>query len=206
MNDTAKSRIYDKKVNSPLLVQGLAGVVELACGENFDVARCADGTCYTWGISECGEFGRPIPELKFPAGEDGRQPFDFDTIEQECMTPKRVMIRATDSSNASNWSGADRMKDSDGEDLVPVDNVQAVGCGVYHMFVVVGPTSKSTVYACGLNNYGQLGLGELKDEDRMVSTLKHVQTFDSKQIVKLDGYYFFFMHLSHSASFPSKPP
>ena len=41
--------------------------------------------------------------------------------------------------------------------LKAVANVKALGCGAYHsMLVVVG----DVVYACGLNNYGQLGLGD----------------------------------------------
>lgn len=47
--------------------------------------------------------------------------------------------------------------------LKRVSNVKALGCGAYHsMVVVVG----DIVYACGLNNYGQLGLGDNDTEAR----------------------------------------
>ncbi|CAM9856435.1 unnamed protein product, partial [Laminaria digitata] len=35
--------------------------------------------------------------------------------------------------------------------------VKAIGCGEYHSLIVT--RADADVYACGLNSYGQLGLG-----------------------------------------------
>ncbi len=51
----------------PIKIPGLSGVVEVACGAVFNVARCNDGRLYSWGLGEKGELCRytTLP-LKLP--------------------------------------------------------------------------------------------------------------------------------------------
>lgn len=42
---------------------------------------------------------------------------------------------------------------------------QAIGCGEYHSLVVT--RADADVYACGLNSYGQLGLGDTDNRKRL---------------------------------------
>ncbi len=64
-----------------------------------------------------------------------------------------------------------------------MSNVKALGCGAYHsMVVVVG----DVVYACGLNNYGQLGLGDNDTEARDYL----VRTFVASFLCVLCAQYF----------------
>lgn len=42
---------------------------------------------------------------------------------------------------------------------------QAIGCGEYHALLVT--RSESDVFACGLNSYGQLGLGDTDNRKRL---------------------------------------
>lgn len=51
------------------------------------------------------------------------------------------------------------------EEPHPIRNVKTIGCGNYHSLIVVVEKSVNTIYACGLNNYGQLGLGSNKPHD-----------------------------------------
>lgn len=43
--------------------------------------------------------------------------------------------------------------------------IQAIGCGEYHSLIVL--RQDADVYSCGLNSYGQLGLGDTKGRNRL---------------------------------------
>ena len=51
-------------------------------------------------------------------------------------------------------------KDEETGTNVPVQGCKAVGCGAYHTIFTTSEGDGNTVYATGLNNYGQLGLTE----------------------------------------------
>ena len=87
---------------------------------------------------------------------NGEMEYDSKNILQHHLTPGRMYIaNAAVGSAGTTGSGDNR----DGR-LVAVRDVKAFGCGAYHsMLVCVG----DVVYACGLNNYGQLGLGSSSD-------------------------------------------
>ena len=99
----------------PLKVQGLSGIVEVACGASFCVGLGADGRAWTWGLGECGELGRAVRPMK-PDGPDGG--YDHALILTEHLTPA-PMVAVGSSGNA-------------------IRNVRAVGCGAYHTLVVTG--------------------------------------------------------------------
>ena len=43
--------------------------------------------------------------------------------------------------------------------------LKAIGCGEYHLLVVT--RADADLYACGLNSYGQLGLGHTDNKTRL---------------------------------------
>jgi len=68
--------------------------------------------------------------------------------------------------------------------LVPMRNVKSIGCGAYHCLVVgLG----DQVYACGLNNYGQLGLGPVFESHSQQNYLTLVPLLCNKGVVSLKG-------------------
>ena len=75
--------------------------------------------------------------------------------------------------------------DASNINLVPMRNVKSLGCGAYHCLVVgLG----DQVYACGLNNYGQLGLGPLFEAHHpQQNYLTLVPLLCNKGIVSLKG-------------------
>ena len=75
--------------------------------------------------------------------------------------------------------------DASNINLVPMRNVKSLGCGAYHCLVVgLG----DQVYACGLNNYGQLGLGSLFEAHHpQQNYLTLVPLLCNKGIVSLKG-------------------
>lgn len=152
-----------KQQDGALLVQGFdgavdsknAGVVELACGSAICLARCADGSVYSWGLGELGELGRgALPALRDKAGA-----YQLDDILRHHMTPKKMQV---------NVRG---MVSSVGDKV----GAKSIGAGAYHSLLVlmernvngnsINNSSDSNnvtvegIYTCGLNNYGQLGLG-----------------------------------------------
>lgn len=83
--------------------------------------------------------------------------YDLPNILQYHITPGRMYIDA-----AATSSDGSTNRDAK---LQKLDSVKSFGCGNYHTLVsVVG----DTVYACGLNNYGQLGLSNAENGEGTV--------------------------------------
>eukprot|EP00903_Cladosiphon_okamuranus_P016988 g15658.t1 len=137
---------------SPVVISGLpSDVVEIKCGASFCVALTSKGDVLSWGIGEIGELGRDVCSMKVPPvpGSDDEPPYDFDGILRDHLTPGGMYKEA----GAADGGGA-RM-----------EKVKAIGCGDYHSMVVT--RADADVYACGLNSYGQLGLGDTDNRKRL---------------------------------------
>lgn len=49
-------------------------------------------------------------------------------------------------------------------------------------------SSLTQVYSCGLNNYGQLGLGDVQPgQDYRIPELEHIKALDGLQITEVGG-------------------
>jgi regulator of chromosome condensation len=141
---------------TPQRVPGLNSVSQVACGASYNIAMLADGSVMSWGIGECGELSRAAPPLK---GSDGE--YSFEPISRMHLTP-----------------GPMHSEDSVSK---PFSGVKAIGCGLYHAFLIMAIDAK--VFAVGLNNYGQLGLGDEKNRDRLV----HVKALDGYGVTEACG-------------------
>ncbi|CAM9476325.1 unnamed protein product, partial [Hapterophycus canaliculatus] len=134
---------------SPVVISGLPSkVVDIKCGASFCLALTMNGEVFSWGIGEIGELGREVGSLKVPAvpGSDDEPGYDFDGIQRDHLTPGGMYKESA--------SGGARM-----------ENVKAIGCGDYHSLVV--SRVDSDVFACGLNSYGQLGVGDTDNRMRL---------------------------------------
>jgi len=142
--------------NEPVLIVGLNNIVDIACGSAVSLARGSDGTLYSWGVGECGELGREIPPMCKADGSG----FDIENIFKHRITPGLMYRQGVQA---------------------PVRDAKAIGCGSYHSMVVV---TGGELLSCGLNNYGQLGLGDTTDRPILhsVDALK-----DEHNIVAVKG-------------------
>ena len=113
-------------------------IVDIVCGSCFNYARASSGRLYSWGIGESGELGRPVGELK-----NSEHEYNKDIIYKDHLLPQLVLRK--DENTGAN---------------IPVQGCKAVGCGSYHAIFTTSEGDGNTVYATGLNNYGQLGLTE----------------------------------------------
>jgi regulator of chromosome condensation len=162
-NPESGSKAIKRQCDLPLCIEGLTGVVEVACGGVFSLAMSDDGHCYSWGLGESGELGRPVCVLR-PDGDD----FDQPGILRDHLTPSRMQL----------CDAAGHQRD--------VSFVKAIGAGAYHSLVVVGNGCKHTdggLFSCGLNNYGQLGLGD--ESNRVI--LERVVDLDDTTVTACKG-------------------
>jgi regulator of chromosome condensation len=178
--------------DTPMLIGGISGAIDVACGSVFNIARCDDGSIYSWGLGECGELARQVPPMK--QGEE----YNETAIRKHHLSPGSMYTSMVTASGAVV------------QDSVPVRDAKAIGCGAYHSLVVlVNPlSSKSSqlhsvcecvlttvlyyiavdenacaLFSTGLNNYGQLGLGDTTNR----VFLTHVLGTDHVHLTEVKG-------------------
>ena len=159
-------------------------VLSFDCGASFNAAVVeilqSDGStktkCVTWGIGETGELSRTVslpiknPDFEYP--EDKKidvppyAPYFVDKVRDEHMLPKEV-----------EWADGDKAHNR---------IVVGVACGSFHLLVIAkdGEDGDLAVYASGLNNYGQLGLGT-EGEDKDTDKLTRITSLDGCNITKV---------------------
>lgn len=146
-----------RQQNEPMKIHGFAAnsqIVDIACGSSINIARCSNGSLYSWGAGECGELGRSTCQFK----TEGK--YDLVGILRDHLTPGKMFIR------------------QGGKDVEAI-GVKAIGCGSYHSLIVISPF----VYACGLNNYGQLGNDSKDSKDRLTA----IDTLEGLGVVSVKG-------------------
>ncbi|TMW65848.1 hypothetical protein Poli38472_003613 [Pythium oligandrum] len=145
---------FKNKQNHPFLVKGLSNVVDIRCGASFNIVRTGNGQVYSWGLGEMGQLGRKVnAQMK-----NDKDEYEVDMVFREHLTPGRVTL---------------------GTDELPP--VKDIGCGSYHMLVTLA--ANGYLYTCGLNNYGQLGIGTTENHD----VLQLVEDLTSTNVAYVDG-------------------
>lgn len=132
--------------------------VEVCCGGVYNIVRCEDGRLFSWGLGECGELSREVTPLKDPATGD----YDKAGMIKHSLTPGAMLIQC-----------------NGGKELVEARNSKSIACGAYHALVVIG----SSVYACGLNNYGQLGTGSTESSTYLVQ----IAALEGLEVISVKG-------------------
>ena len=145
----------DDFLKSSHKVKSSEKIVDIVCGSCFNYARSSSGRLYSWGIGESGELGRIVGDVK-----NKEQEYNKDIIYTQHLLPQVVVHKDTDT--GSN---------------VPVQSCKAVGCGAYHALFTTSEGDGNTLYATGLNNYGQLGL---EDAEGVVEKWRTVPEVVSK--------------------------
>ena len=165
-------------------------VLDIDCGGSFNAAIVEtkdknssqyNKICVTWGMGECGELARPIAtpvrdlHHKPVPGESRLAAYAIDAIRDEYLVPKPVV-----------WA-----------DSMDKRKVEAISCGGFHLLV----TSRNlvdgscSVHSSGLNNYGQLGLGdEYCDADKK-------KNLDQNKLTEVRIYFSVFFFIEQSFCF-----
>lgn len=130
---------------------------DISSGGGFNAALLEDDTIVTWGIGTCGDLARPVPELKKSTPDT--------VVLEDFLKPKPPI-----------WAGPPLKR-----------TVVAISCGGMHLLAITKEEGELCVYSSGLNNYGQLGHGDLKNREELTK----VQFFNGKDITKVEGGYQF---------------
>lgn len=145
---------FKQKQARPVLIKGIMHAVDVRCGSSFNAVRTTEGHVYTWGLGEMGQLGRAVErEMKDADGE-----YRVDMVFREHLTPARVTL---------------------GKE--PLPEVKAIGCGSYHLLVALA--ANGYLYATGLNNYGQLGVGSTENHD----ALQLVESLSTQNVAAVEG-------------------
>ncbi len=154
-------------------------VLEIGCGFSFNAAIVekknddSDGftkKCITWGVSESGALARPLSSAvkickkEIVKNEDGEEEevivesIALDVVRDEYLVPMEAI-----------WANPTVKR-----------SVEKIGCGGYHLLVISRNLANGlySVHACGLNNYGQLGLGSKymeENKDKVTEELTEVR-------------------------------
>ncbi|EEY53266.1 regulator of chromosome condensation (RCC1)-like protein [Phytophthora infestans T30-4] len=145
---------FKKKQTEPFLIKALDNIADVRCGSSFNLARTNDGRVYSWGLGEMGQLGRTVDDQM----KDFKGDYKVDMVYNDHLQPKPVTL---------------------GNDPLPV--VKAIGCGSYHSLFAL--SSNGYLYTCGLNNYGQLGIGNTEN----CTELQLVEDLSSKNVAYVDG-------------------
>jgi regulator of chromosome condensation len=130
---------------------------DVSAGAAFNVALLVNGSIVTWGLGDCGELARPVPKMNKKTSND--------IIIREYLTPRPPL-----------W---------DGPATIGIKrSVVTISAGGYHLLVVTRDCDgELNVYSSGLNNYGQLGHGDITNRDKLTK----IQHFVGREIVKVEG-------------------
>jgi len=142
----------------PTAACGITDACAVACGEAFNAAVLLDGSVLTWGLglAAAGNLAREVPPPR--DAETGKA--DANCIFKYHVTPAKVAVEGDAKIFARH-----------------------VACGSHHLVVVAdSPDGEGTsVWAAGLNNYGQLGLGDTGVRTK----LQRVTALDHKNVVRV---------------------
>ncbi|KAG7383599.1 hypothetical protein PHYPSEUDO_003525 [Phytophthora pseudosyringae] len=145
---------FKQMQKEPFLIKALDNIADVRCGASFNLVRSNDGRVFSWGLGETGQLGRKAdPEMK-----DSKGDYRVDMLYTDHLQPKPVML---------------------GKDPLPV--AKAIGCGSFHSLFAL--SSNGYLYTCGLNNYGQLGIGSTEN----CPELQLVEDLSSKNVALVGG-------------------
>ncbi|KAI8618618.1 regulator of chromosome condensation 1/beta-lactamase-inhibitor protein II [Chytriomyces sp. MP71] len=128
---------------TPYFIPELSKVTHLAAGADHIVAFTLDRKIYTWGCGECGQLGRRI----------------LGRMEKErALIPKEMTFRAHKRDLLDGATSLTLRTLPAG--VTPQSQFVSAHCGGHQTFLV---HESGTVFAFGLNNHGQLGVGDSEE-------------------------------------------
>jgi len=123
----------------------------VSAGGSFNAALLEDDTVVTWGIGTCGELARPVPELTKKTSDD--------VVLREFLKPKPPL-----------WEQPGLKR-----------TVVTMSCGDFHFLIVSREQGGLNVYSSGLNNYGQLGHGDIENR-KVLTKVKTLEGCDAAKV------------------------
>jgi len=200
-----------KKAAEPMEVMGLQGkcIKWIASGVDHTFAVASnDYDVYSWGCGEQGQLGPLVTWEKDPKRKEVNQrhlvpvaPFQLRVHQGEPALRsaaerlgyalndnfRAFVAEQLEADHAANLTEAcqaylehrQQLGSAEADDRL---RVRAVYCGAYHTFLL---TKTENVFACGLNNMGQLGLGSL--EPGFTETPILVEALEGKGVCQLAG-------------------
>ncbi|KAF0697947.1 Aste57867_11400 [Aphanomyces stellatus] len=150
----------------PTMLDALRGkhVVEVAAGAMHTLALLVDGDVFTWGNNSYGQCGVPEPTVEMPRLVPCLVGRRITAI--ACGAGHSVAIAATGA--VFSWGigkqgqlghGYECVQEPNPRQILSLEPVAAVACGIAHTMFLLPDGS---IRGCGLNSYGQLGLGHTK--------------------------------------------
>jgi len=160
----------------------ISNIKQVYCGFQYTIAVTKDNKLYSWGSRGQGRLGRSV------FGNTPQRISFFDNIEISDVfvssdhtivltSNKEVYVWGSNNNNRFNLSHEDNV-------YLPqkIDLSQIKDCDLYDSKIlqIINPNVKETIlgykhktiltnqdelYSCGINNYGQLGLGNYKDSE-----------------------------------------
>ena len=140
-------------------------IVQVCAGDRFSFARSNTGRLFSWGLNDTGQLGqghrdtllKPRPVKNIP----GNRPI------QQVACGAQHVLAVSNAGELLVWGSARFGQLGNGTyasssnpllcKFLTNEGVQGIACGHGHCLVL---TAKNSVYAWGLNNFGQLGLGD----------------------------------------------
>jgi alpha-tubulin suppressor-like RCC1 family protein len=168
---------------------GLEGVAAICCGGYHSMALAKDGVIYAWGANHHGQLGNGFVAAKVTRPQRIQRLARHHFCALACgqyhslglTTEGKVYAWGL---NESGQLGNGMRDDADDEEQlwedvspqrVPLSHVISISCGGFHSLAL---TREGKLYAWGLNDSGQLGIGKTSDDTKTLTphviALEHV--------------------------------
>jgi alpha-tubulin suppressor-like RCC1 family protein len=154
-------------------------VIKVASGFRFSTALTSQGSLFTWGSNFAGCLGQGLQEYSSPLPAL-LPPLPSKIIDMACGFSHLLVLTEDGTAYAcgANSSGEIGMGlDPEGEDyqhtsLTKIfEQVAEISCGSCHSMLI---TKNGTLYGCGWNRYGILGLGDRVNRHVMTRIMSNV--------------------------------
>eukprot|EP01080_Neovahlkampfia_damariscottae_P000770 gene770-9020_t len=152
-----------RRTQTPVL--GLSGVVRIAAGGHHSIAVTKNGTCYTFGKNTDHQLGYSGGDKSIPT----IIPNFFEAVSVACGLYHTLVLK----NNSKVYGFGQNVKGQLGQTftsfsiVIPTlisgpynNNITSIAAGDYHTILL---NSDSNAFTFGLNDYGQLGLGNLQE-------------------------------------------
>ena len=185
-------------------------IVQITCGDSISAALSSNGKIYTWGTFRDSKGVIGVKSRKIAAEQEGGSQHDFNIVptllnELSHLRVKKIsaganhVLALTDDGEVYAWGCGEQgqlgrrvLERHKRLALHPTritprrhrfhGGIISMVCGSYHSFLLA---ADGTVFSVGLNNYGQLGLGDF--EDRLVPEEIPSDAWQGRKIVDLDA-------------------
>ena len=181
----------DEDINSLLELLELSGIsvneiMQIACGSYFTFILKNDGSLWSCGDNEYGQLGLGTSDTNLHATfTKVTTNINNDVKQISCASDYTFILK----NDGSVWScgrndlgqlglGDSTSRNTFTKVTTNINNVKRIVCGGYHTAIL---KTDGSVWSCGTNYYGQLGLGDSTSRDTFTQVTTNINN-DVKQI------------------------